>query len=111
MNDAFKDQFVFNEVVSNAYVYTANISRFKQHLLEFYTCLSFEEKIRAGKYHYDFLRDRYVIAHGILRYILGFYIKTTPKDIVFNYNMYGKPSLPAGNGIQFNMSYSQELVC
>ncbi len=67
--------------------------------------LSVDEKNRAN--HFHFARDRraYVIIHGVLRCILGHYLRCDPKVIKFTFNLYGKPFV---EGISFNISYTQD---
>ena len=58
-------------------------------------------------------RDRFVIARGYLRTILGRYLNIRPASIEFEYNERGKPGLPAESnlkGINFNMSHSRSLA-
>lgn len=99
-----------NEVNSNtAFVYIVNLANYKQTISLFWECLSIEEKIKAKQYYASSLTDRYVMSHGILRYILSFYTKQLPQDIEFIHNDYGKPFLKNHN-IYFNMSHSHDMV-
>lgn len=99
-----------NEVKSNAaFVYIANLANCKQNIPLFWKCLSTKEKIQAEQYYASDLSDRYIISHGILRYILSYYTHQLPQDIEFNHNEYGKPFLK-NNDVQFNMSHSHNMV-
>jgi 4'-phosphopantetheinyl transferase len=86
-----------------------DLSHCKLLIPQFWECLSSEEKEQARKYYTTDLSNRYIISHGILRYILSCYTKQLPQDIEFIHNKYGKPFLKNSN-IHFNMSHSHEIV-
>ncbi|MCC6344049.1 MAG: 4'-phosphopantetheinyl transferase superfamily protein [Bryobacterales bacterium] len=62
-----------------------------------------QERRRADRFQFEILRDRYVLAHGFLRQLLGWYLDADAGKIVFDCNAYGKPGVA---GIQFNLSHS-----
>ena len=97
------------ETSSKVFVYLANVNNCRQHISLYYQCLSIQEQEKAKKYYHNYLSDRYVISHGILRYILGYHNKQFPQDIQFFNSRYEKPSLN-DNNIKFNMSHSHEMV-
>ncbi len=73
--------------------------------------LSPEELRRAGGFHFEADRRRFVVARGLLRAILGAYLDDDPSQIVFRYSPHGKPEL-AGRHLHrlcFNVSHSREL--
>lgn len=75
--------------------------------------LSEDEKQRAGRFSFSEYRNKSVSARGCLRKILGNYLKTHPKEIVFEYNEYGKPAIPAESNpdeIKFNLTHSRNLA-
>jgi 4'-phosphopantetheinyl transferase len=54
-----------------------------------------------------------VVAHGVLRAILGRYLNVAPASVRFVYGLHGKPSLAAdfaASDIQFNLSHAGELA-
>lgn len=103
------DLFELDEC-SKAYVYVVDTDQCNNSLATFWVCLSANEQAQAIRYHSKLLTDRYIISHGILRYILSYYIKQSPKSLEFITNKYGKPSLK-GSNIKFNMSHSHNIVC
>ncbi|WP_250238575.1 4'-phosphopantetheinyl transferase family protein [Cardinium endosymbiont of Oedothorax gibbosus] len=103
------DQLVFNQNPNKVFIYIVNLAECKLNINPFLQCLAAEEQVQASKYYTDHLRRQYIISHGILRYILGYYTKQHPKDIIFSYGAYGKPFLKESN-ITFNMSHSHDLV-
>jgi len=75
--------------------------------------LSPEESHRASRFYFEKDRDRFVVARGVLRAILGSYLGIQPREVRFNYNAYGKPSLAPAAGVRalnFNLSHSRELA-
>ncbi|HEX2270158.1 MAG TPA: 4'-phosphopantetheinyl transferase superfamily protein, partial [Pyrinomonadaceae bacterium] len=46
------------------------------------------------------------IARGFLRVLLGRYLQTEPKSLMFSYGAYGKPAIEVDSALRFNMSHS-----
>lgn len=79
----------------------------------FESYLSEEEALRIGRLIRASDRERYVFAHGMLRSVIGYYIGCSPRDIVFKFNAFGKPSLSGSEepgSIHFNMAHSGDVV-
>src|SRR5207244_12129586 len=53
-------------------------------------------------------RQRFIVARGVLRDLLGRYLQTQPSQINFVYNAFGKPELSPefANRLKFNLSHS-----
>ncbi len=67
------------------------------------------EQIRAEKFRFPNDREHYIAARGILREIIGAYLKKDPSRLVFKYNSYGKPFLlddSCAIELSFNLSHS-----
>lgn len=73
------------------------------------TLLSTDETARANRFHFDTHRQRFIVARGILRLLLGHYLQIAPHDIEFQYSDRGKPFLAGSKQdcLQFNLSHSQ----
>jgi 4'-phosphopantetheinyl transferase len=74
--------------------------------------LSPDELERARRFRSDREQTHFVVARGVLRVILGWYLKIEPSDVRFSYQRYGKPVLESrqGNlGLEFNVSHSDGL--
>ncbi len=72
-----------------------------------------DERQRAVNYYFEKDRQRFIVARGILRKILGKYLNIPSAQIRFSSNRYGKPDLDVGtddNWLCFNVSYSRELA-
>lgn len=75
--------------------------------------LSADEKEKADRFYFQRDRDRYTVGRGMLRIILGLYLRSDPVALAFSYNSYGKPSLDGAEGrtgYRFNVSHSDVLA-
>lgn len=78
---------------------------------EYSGILSPEEWVRAGRFHFERDRRRYVAAHGLLRIILSKYTGIAADELRFGAGPHGKPLLePNFTGLQFNLSHSDDLM-
>jgi len=75
------------------------------------TWLSNDECERADRFAFPHLRTRHIIAHGVLRRLLGLYTGTAPQSLQFSTGKAGKPSLqttrPGTAAITFNLTHSE----
>lgn len=71
--------------------------------------LSADERERAARFVYDLHRDRYIVAHGAMRRILGETLGRPPADLVFVNNAWGKPELAGAGAPFFNLSHTADL--
>jgi 4'-phosphopantetheinyl transferase len=72
-----------------------------------------DECARADRFHFARDRNRFIVARGSLRTILGAYLQQEPAQLSFSYSQYGKPALAdelAGNQLTFNLSHANELA-
>jgi 4'-phosphopantetheinyl transferase len=75
--------------------------------------LSPDERERADRFQFEANRHDYVVARGLLRSILGRYLRRAPGELRFSYSPYGKPALAPGlknGGLCFNVSHSGRLA-
>jgi 4'-phosphopantetheinyl transferase len=75
--------------------------------------LSADEQARAARFIFERDRDHYISARGILRDLLGRYMKFAPQMIKFEYGPHGKPAIACANSkpaISFNLSHSHGLA-
>lgn len=109
----FKTRFSFSKIAKNkenAFLFVVDLANFNLDICQFWACLSIEEKIQSDKFYNEHLRYRYIIGRGMLRNILSYFCKQSPKKVSYIYNQYGKPFLINSN-IQFNISHSNMLIC
>ena len=70
--------------------------------------LSDDERQRAQRFKFAQHRDHFIAARGILRSVLGRYLKTPPETLHFVYGEYGKPALQGAEHLHFNLSHSRD---
>lgn len=75
--------------------------------------LARDERERAERFRFARDRERFVVARGLLRVILGHYLAIDPGAVALAYNRHGKPALAgelSAGDIQFNLSHSGDLA-
>ena len=73
--------------------------------------LSPAEWVRAGRFHFERDRERFVAARGLLRTILGRYLELPPRELQFSFGAHGKPALEGvASTLRFNLSHSDDLL-
>jgi 4'-phosphopantetheinyl transferase len=75
--------------------------------------LSDDEQSRANRFHFPHHRRRFIVSHGMLRSILGYYLKKPPSSLKFANDAKGKPHLEdaeAGSGLCFSLSHSHDMA-
>lgn len=82
-------------------------------LPRFARVLSADEHARADRFVQQRHRERYVVAHGAVRCILGQTLGRDPADLAFTVNPWGKPELagqaPDAGVPFFNLSHTDDL--
>ena len=67
------------------------------------------ERERAARFHFERDRERYIVARGVLRLLLGSYLGTS--QFALTTNKFGKPFLqPPHDALHFNVSHSRDLA-
>jgi len=94
------------------HVWQARLDVPQSEVSSLYETLTDDERDRASRFYFEKHRRRFIVGRGILRTILGRYLRVQPDTIRFNYNDKGKPSLvePKLNDFGFNISHSDELA-
>ncbi|MBO0795320.1 MAG: 4'-phosphopantetheinyl transferase superfamily protein [Ktedonobacteraceae bacterium] len=75
--------------------------------------LSPDEVTRAQRLYFERDRQRWIVARGLLRTLLGHYTHTDPRLITFTLNDYGKPEIAFPHQkplLRFNISHSADIV-
>ncbi len=69
--------------------------------------LNDEEQQRADRFRASRQTQRFVVARGTLRHLLGVYLETDPRRLTFTYGEHGKPQLAScTQDLHFNVSHS-----
>jgi 4'-phosphopantetheinyl transferase len=73
-----------------------------------YATLTPDERTRSARFQFERDQQRFIVARGVLRDLLGRYLQTQPGQISFVYNAFGKPDLSPefGSPLKFNLSHS-----
>ena len=103
----------WEQIGDEIHVWHAALDREEKVLGQLESTLSLEEKARADRFHFVNDRNRFVVARGLLRELLGRYLHEAPAGLEFSYGQHGKPALSgrnASSGISFNLSHSSGLV-
>lgn len=84
----------------------------EENAAELERVISDDERARAERFRFELHKKQFVAARGALRIILGKYLKTSPRQLRFKYNKYGKPSIDGEftSAIKFNLSHSDGLA-
>ena len=75
--------------------------------------MSDDEKERAARFRFERDREFFVAGRGILRELLGGYLKRPPPELQFQYGSEGKPCLSLEDWewpIRFNVSHSRGIA-
>jgi 4'-phosphopantetheinyl transferase len=95
------------------HVWHVELDREQKEIAHLESTLSADEKARADRFHFLNDRNRFVVARGILRELLGGYLQKAPAGLEFSCGQHGKPSLAgreASTGFSFNVSHSSGLA-
>src|SRR6266496_773962 len=77
-----------------------------------YATLTPDERTRSARFQFERDQQRFIVARGVLRELLGRYLQIQPGKISFVYNASGKPVLGSefANRLKFNLSHSAGLA-
>jgi 4'-phosphopantetheinyl transferase len=77
---------------------------------EFDALLDAQERARADRFVFAHHRERFVRAHGVLRWVLAAYADVHAKDLSFIAGRYGKPALAGSRGVAFSLSHAGDGI-
>jgi 4'-phosphopantetheinyl transferase len=72
-----------------------------------------KELVRAGQFVLTRDRQRFILARGFLRSLLGKYLGKSGAEIELNYSEYGKPHIDEAQNVdnlQFNLSHANDFL-
>lgn len=76
---------------------------------ELFSYLPEQEAYRASRYRFEKDYNKYVITRGLLRSLLGQYLNEKPHKITIEYNFNGKPFVNNYEGLNFNLSHTEDF--
>ena len=91
------------------HVWRVSLDQSPSQIALFRKDLNDDERSRADRFYFSRDRERFIVARGILRAILGRYSNRAPESLSFTYSAHGKPALvPESDAdrIRFNLSHS-----
>ena len=91
------------------HVWWVGLLRPESEVEDLLSLLTADERERAARFRFAEHRDRFIVARGTLRRVLGHYTGVAPESVRFEYGANGEPSLP-GSEIRFNLSHSGDLA-
>jgi 4'-phosphopantetheinyl transferase len=103
----------WEQIGDEIHVWHAGLDREEKVFDRLESTLSQEEKARADRFHFVNDRNRFVVARGLLRELLGRYLHRAAAGLEFSYGLHGKPFLSERNAssqLCFNLSHSSNLV-
>ncbi len=94
------------------HVWCAALDQPPARVLQLAQTLAADEAERAGRFVFDHDREHFIVARGLLRIILGRYLKVKPETLAFRYGPQGKPELETNpeSNLCFNLSHSGGVV-
>jgi 4'-phosphopantetheinyl transferase len=95
------------------HIFAANLDRPTGRISAFESTLSPDELDRAGRFHFERDRIRFISGRGVLRAILASYSQIAAAQIHFNYGPRGKPALtdlPGRPTLHFNLAHADNLA-
>jgi 4'-phosphopantetheinyl transferase len=98
---------------AQVHVWLAELEQPTYAVQQLASVLSEDELLRARRFYFERDRQHFLVARGVLRTILGWYLALPPARLHFTYGSRGKPSLSAASGgeqLRFNVSHSHELA-
>jgi 4'-phosphopantetheinyl transferase len=102
-----------NLSIQDVHVWRVRLNQIDGHLQQLQQTLSDDERLRAGRFHFDRDRRRFIVSQGMLRLIIGDYIDMEPSRLQFYVGHRGKPYLMHSLGnvpLQFNLAHSKEIA-
>ncbi|HLJ49453.1 MAG TPA: 4'-phosphopantetheinyl transferase superfamily protein [Bryobacteraceae bacterium] len=94
---------------NEVHVWWVELVRPEREVEDLLSLLSLDERERAARFRFAGHRDRFTVARGTLRRVLGHYAGVSPESVRFEYGANGKPSLPDSE-IRFNLSHSGDIA-
>ena len=90
-------------------IWTATLGELRDHAADHLAWLDPQEKDRMQRFRFDEDRERFLLGHGYMRWVLGRYLDVPPQAIPFDRGAFGKPFI-AGTDLRFNLSDTKDAV-
>jgi 4'-phosphopantetheinyl transferase len=86
-----------------------DLAQLRDHLGAFGLLLAVEERERADRYRIRSGREQFIIARGVLRLLLGQYLRTGARQVHLTFGPHGRPELRSQSGagrLRFSISHA-----
>lgn len=90
-------------------VHVATLEELRPHSGTFSKLLDPVEQERHARFRYAVDQERFLLAHGLLRQVVGTYLSRDPADLQFMRGRHGKPFLD-GHPVHFNLSDTKDAL-
>lgn len=102
----------FQPAPDEVHIWCANLDVPPETSARLYATLTPDERARTTRFRFEHDQQRFIVARGALRCLLGRYLQTQPQQISFVYNEFGKPDLGPefAKRLKFNLSHSACLA-
>jgi 4'-phosphopantetheinyl transferase len=98
---------------NDVHIWIAELNSLTMHVHQFAQYLNDEKRMRANRFHLKQDREQFSVCRGVLRIILGQYLRIEPNRIQFSYGPHGKPYLEETVGdstLRFNLGHSNDIA-
>lgn len=95
------------------HVWLASLDAKPDEVSRYYQVLSEDERDRADRYRFEWVRTHFIKGRWLLRQLLSHYVAISASDLKFRTGTYGKPELNqriAGQDISLNLSHSKGMA-
>ena len=92
------------------HVWAVQLDRDASAIREMATLLDDDERDRASRFRRRVDRDRFIVAHGVLRRVLGRYLRKPAHSLHFRRDRFGKPSLAHRTDVTFNLAHADAVA-
>ena len=102
----------FQPASDEVHTWCASLDVWPEISARLYATLMPDERTRSARFRFERDQQRFIVARGVLRDLLGRYLHTEPGRIRFVYNAFGKPGVSPefDNRLAFNLSHSAGLA-
>lgn len=90
-------------------MYFATLDGHRERIPEYQELLDPVEQERAARFRFEVDRERFIIAHGLLRTLLGERLGARPEELRIARGPYGKPYIE-GTDLRFNLSDTKDAL-
>jgi 4'-phosphopantetheinyl transferase len=97
---------------TDVHVWSTRLNAREEQVQRCWEVLSCDERQRAERFRFPSDQLRFVVAHGVLRMLLGDYLGIPGSEVRLGYGRFGKPALDVWHesDLHFNLAHSGELA-